>query len=196
MSELISKHQNRLEQIEMVSISIMGRVANLMIDTGMVMLVSFIALFRRDRQSIREVVDADEHIETFVSEHTACRHIRITVACLAFAVTITGCAISTRQPSADASGVAMRDATRVGAQLAMFLDNATTGNVATLANSPWGSNVSVHVRERYFAASGRQCMRLDVTRSTAPASLPSGEVTCLVAGDGWYAQRLVTEIIR
>ncbi|WP_110648381.1 DVU3141 family protein [Salinicola peritrichatus] len=129
-------------------------------------------------------------------EHSACRHVRLATACVALAVALAGCAVPARQQLGDTASVAMNDATRVGPQLAAFLDNATTGSVATLASTPWGANVSVHARERYFAASGRQCVRLDVTRNVAPASLPSGEVACLVTGSGWYAQRLVTEIIR
>ncbi|WP_157958548.1 DVU3141 family protein [Salinicola sp. CPA57] len=117
---------------------------------------------------------------------------------LAVALMLTaasGCATSSQQ-RLDTAVAPMNEATPVNGPLSTFLDSAATGSVATLATSPWGANVSVHARERYFSASGRRCVRLDVTRNAAPAGLPVGEVTCLVPGKGWYAQRLVTEIIR
>ncbi|WP_189443137.1 DVU3141 family protein, partial [Salinicola rhizosphaerae] len=99
------------------------------------------------------------------------------------------------QRMADAA-MPMSGGVPVSASLGAFLDNAATGSTTTLQQTPWGANVSVQVRERYFAASGRSCIRLDVARNVAPASLPSGEIACQVSGKGWYAQRLVTEIIR
>lgn len=107
----------------------------------------------------------------------------------------SGCATSSQQ-RLDTAASPMNDASPVSGPLSTFLDSAATGSVTTLATSPWGANVSVHARERYFSASGRRCIRLDVTRNVAPAGVPVGEVTCLVPGKGWYAQRLVTEIIR
>lgn len=109
---------------------------------------------------------------------------------------LSGCAASSYQHADDGAAVPMSGATPVGASLSAFLDNAATGSVSTLAQTPWGPDVSVHARERYFAASGRRCMRLDVSRNRAPASLPIGEIACLIPGKGWYSQRLVTEIIR
>jgi len=117
---------------------------------------------------------------------------------LAVALTIaatSGCATSYQQRLDTAVGP-MNGATPVSGPLSTFLDNAATGSVVTLATSPWGPGVSIHARERYFSASGRHCIRLDVTRNAAPAGLPVAEVTCLVPGKGWYAQRMVTEIIR
>lgn len=109
---------------------------------------------------------------------------------------VSGCATPSQQRLGDMAVMPMNDATPVSGPLSGFLDSAATGSVATLASTPWGANVSVHARERYFSASGRRCVLLDVTRNAAPTGLPTGEVTCLVPGKGWYAQRLVTDIIR
>ncbi|WP_251978369.1 DVU3141 family protein [Salinicola avicenniae] len=109
---------------------------------------------------------------------------------------MSGCAGGYHPAQTSNGMVPMDNATPAGAPLNAFLDNAVVGSVATLPQSPWGANVSVHARERYFSASGRQCLHLDVTRNTAPASLGNGEVACLVPGQGWYSQRLVTDIIR
>ncbi|WP_110655856.1 DVU3141 family protein [Salinicola halimionae] len=110
-------------------------------------------------------------------------------------VAVSGCATS-QQRTGDTAAMPMNGATPVSGPLASFLDSAAPGSVTTMATSPWGANVSIHARERYFSASGRRCLLLDVTRNVAPAGLPVGEVTCLVPDKGWYAQRLVTEIIR
>jgi len=108
-------------------------------------------------------------------------------------VAVSGCATS--QQRFDETAAPMNGATPINGPLAGFLDGAAPGSVATLASTPWGANVSVQARERYFSAGGRRCVLVDVTRNAAPAGLPEGEVTCLVPEKGWYAQRLVTEII-
>ncbi|KAA0019002.1 sulfate adenylyltransferase subunit CysN, partial [Salinicola corii] len=44
-----------------------GEVAKLMVDAGMITLVSFISPFQRDRQLVRDMVDSGEFIEVFVN---------------------------------------------------------------------------------------------------------------------------------
>ncbi|WP_239496244.1 DVU3141 family protein [Salinicola peritrichatus] len=88
----------------------------------------------------------------------------------------------------------MYGATPTGEQVSAFLDNATPGSIATFPKSPWGSNVSVIVQDRYFAASGRLCTHLDVAREGAPPSAQQAQLACLV-GDAWYTQRLVTQAL-
>jgi len=44
-----------------------GEVAKLMVDAGMITLVSFISPFQRDRDLVRNMVDSDEFIEVFVN---------------------------------------------------------------------------------------------------------------------------------
>ncbi|WP_110648382.1 sulfate adenylyltransferase subunit CysN [Salinicola peritrichatus] len=61
-SDLGFSDRDRQENIRRV-----GEVAKLMVDAGMVTLVSFISPFRRDRQLIREMVESDEFIEVFVN---------------------------------------------------------------------------------------------------------------------------------
>lgn len=45
----------------------MGEVAKLMVDAGMITLVSFISPFQRDRDIVRDMVDSGEFIEVFVN---------------------------------------------------------------------------------------------------------------------------------
>ncbi|MHC9036398.1 adenylyl-sulfate kinase, partial [Cobetia marina] len=44
-----------------------GEVAKLMVDAGMITLVSFISPFQVDRQTVRDMVGSDEFIEVFVN---------------------------------------------------------------------------------------------------------------------------------
>lgn len=129
--------------------------------------------------------------EQVISRKSITRWMALTLALAA----VSGCATS-QQHGDSMAAMPMDGATPVSGPLSSFLDSAAPGSVTTLASTPWGANVSIHARERYFSASGRRCLLLDVTRNTAPAGLPVGEVTCLVPEKGWYAQRLVTEIIR
>lgn len=114
---------------------------------------------------------------------------------LLMSVALSGCAAHGQYADNTAS-LPMDNATPAGPQLTAFLDNAAPGSAATLASSPWGANVAVYARERYFAASGRQCVHLDITRTAGPSSLDDGELACRVEGKGWYTQRLVTALIR
>ncbi|WP_110677335.1 MULTISPECIES: DVU3141 family protein [Salinicola] len=116
-------------------------------------------------------------------------------AALVLATGLAGCAAPGGRSGATDT-LAMADATPAGPALSAFLERAPDGAVTTLAASPWGGNVTVYARERYFAASGHECLRLDVSRGAVPAALGSGEVACRVAARGWYTQRLVTEVVR
>ncbi|WP_162617872.1 DVU3141 family protein [Salinicola halophilus] len=108
---------------------------------------------------------------------------------------LAGCAANGHQTGSGPS-VPMDDATPAGPQLSAFLDSAATGSATTLATSPLGANVAIYARERYFAASGRQCVHLELTRTAGPSSLDDGALACRVAGNSWYTQRLVTALIR
>lgn len=69
-----------------------------------------------------------------------------------------------------------------------FLAQAPAGAVISLAESPWGASVDIIADEPYYAASGRQCRRLQVM-STSGAIRQA--VAC-EAVSGWQARRLVT----
>ena len=114
-------------------------------------------------------------------------------ATLVLAAGLAGCAAPGGQPGA-ADTLAMADATPAGPALSAFLERAPDGAVTTLAASPWGGNVTVYARERYFAASGRLCAHLDVARESGVA-LHQAEVACLVKDNGWFSQRLVTQVL-
>lgn len=58
--------EHRQENIRRV-----GEVAKLMVDAGMITLVSFISPFQRDRDLVRNMVDSDEFIEVFVNTSLA-----------------------------------------------------------------------------------------------------------------------------
>ncbi len=111
----------------------------------------------------------------------------------ALAVTFAGCASQGHYGGNNVG--TMQGAAALGPEISSFLDNATPGSISAFPKSPWGSNVSVIVQERYFAASGRLCAHLDVARQGAPQTAQRAQVACLVKDNGWYAQRLVTQVL-
>lgn len=111
----------------------------------------------------------------------------------ALAVTFSGCASQGHYGGNNVG--TMQGAAALGPEISSFLDNATPGSISAFSKSPWGSNVSVIVQERYFAASGRLCTHLDVARQGAPANAERAQVACLVNDSGWYTQRLVTQVL-
>ncbi|WP_110687779.1 DVU3141 family protein [Salinicola aestuarinus] len=106
---------------------------------------------------------------------------------------VTGCASQNHYGGNNVG--AMPGAAAVGPEISSFLDNATPGTIGAFPKSPWGSNVSVIVNERYFAGSGRLCAHLDVSRSIGAQDVSQAKVACLVEGQGWYSQRLVTQVL-
>ncbi|QFU01739.1 hypothetical protein FIU83_08815 [Halomonas sp. THAF5a] len=76
------------------------------------------------------------------------------------------------------------------ANLSGFLAQSSPDAVITLANSPWGSDVTVTGGAPYHAASGRTCRRLIIEGGRR------GEMRYAVAcetPDGWTSRRLVTQ---
>ncbi|WP_157956930.1 DVU3141 family protein [Salinicola aestuarinus] len=134
-------------------------------------------------------------MKTIDAIHTPSRRWFHLASIALMALILSGCAANAHRANS-ADSVPMDDATPANAQLAAFLDGAAPGSTVTLTTSPWGDNVAVYARDRYFAASGRQCIHLELTRTTAPASLNDGRLACRVSGKGWYTQRLVTALIR
>ena len=105
---------------------------------------------------------------------------------------LVGCAA--QGTAGNTNVAAMQGATPAGPALSTFLDNAIPGSVIQVAQSPWGPDVGIMVLERYFAASGRTCIQLNVLGST-PTSLRQTRLACQVDGQGWFAQRLVTDVL-
>jgi len=70
-----------------------------------------------------------------------------------------------------------------------FLAQSPAGSVISLAESPWGANVDVVADEPYYAASGRECRKLQVM---AASGTVRQAVACETAS-GWESRRLITE---
>lgn len=111
----------------------------------------------------------------------------------ALAIAVSGCASQGHYGGSNVG--TMQGAAAVGPEISSFLDNATSGSIAAFPKSPWGSNVSVIVQDRYFAASGRLCTHLDVAREDAPQNARQAQLACLVNDKGWYTQRPVTQAL-
>lgn len=115
----------------------------------------------------------------------------------ALAVTFSGCASQGHYGGNNVD--TMQGAAALGPEISRFLDNATPGSLSAFPRTPWGSNVSVIVQERYFAASGRLCVHLDIagnnTRENTRQNDQHAQVACLIKDSGWYTQRLVTRTL-
>ncbi|UQB43242.1 hypothetical protein JX580_05040 [Thiomicrospira microaerophila] len=57
-----------------------------------------------------------------------------------------------------------------------------------LAQSPWGEQVEVQVLERYTAASGRECARLDIMQ-TQTSSQTTAALVCQYPNGSWIPSR-------
>ncbi|WP_252107359.1 MULTISPECIES: DVU3141 family protein [unclassified Halomonas] len=72
-----------------------------------------------------------------------------------------------------------------------FLDRSPTGGIMSSASSPWGPNVEIVADERYLAASGRECRRLQIVSSQAATRRA---LVCKTP-NGWVEQRVVTQSV-
>ncbi|WP_416221189.1 DVU3141 family protein [Salinicola sp. LHM] len=133
----------------------------------------------------------------FNGAFSGCSRIGRWLAAGALVVTFSGCA-SQGHYNGNNIGT-MQGAAVLGPEISHFLDNATPGSLSAFPRTPWGSNVSVIVQERYFAASGRLCVHLDIARNNAEEDVlqnsQNPQVACLIKDSGWYTQRLVTRTL-
>lgn len=59
----------------------------------------------------------------------------------------------------------------VSAEFSLRLANARVGQQINAEQSPWGANAQLVVMEKYFAASGRNCFKLQVNSSNQLATV-------------------------
>lgn len=110
------------------------------------------------------------------------------VCCLA----VSGCA-QTQYNDAN-SNPADYTATRItylAAEASPMLQQAYAGQQLMLTQSPWGSNATVDVTDRYFSAAGKQCINANVTVSERSQAV----VICQYAQQRWGATRALTRVM-
>lgn len=73
---------------------------------------------------------------------------------------LTGCASSQQQASA--SSINQQPAQLLSVAMSQQLTNAKPGQQVKIQESPWGSDTQLQITERYFAASGRTCLKFTV----------------------------------
>ena len=59
----------------------------------------------------------------------------------------------------------------LSAEFSQQLASARVGQQLSAEQSPWGANTQLVVMEKYFAASGRQCLKLQVNSNNQPATV-------------------------
>ena len=112
---------------------------------------------------------------------------------LAAVLLLTGCA-ATSDWNPDLSGLPGSDSSSTpaagGPSLTAFLDEATQGDQARFDETPWGQDALLRVGERYYAASGRVCRRLQ--RRNDRGAFTEAALACRT-DSGWVAaEPLVT----
>jgi len=121
------------------------------------------------------------------------------LAALACAGMLTGCA---QMPSAQpTSQWQSTDAifSSIQPELQQFLGQAGAQNAggpgeqstAMFAQTPWGKQTEVTIQSRYYAGSGRQCLRLLV----APAASGTRIAIACQQNDQWVPVRPVTQLL-
>jgi len=110
---------------------------------------------------------------------------------------LAGCAIQGGpRGEGEARNIAtMRGGNPAGPELSQFLEQATPGSAIRLQQSLWGASAEVVVAARYYAASGRPCLRLNVALQRVSTGLTENRLACRVEGQGWFTQRLVTDAL-
>lgn len=101
------------------------------------------------------------------------------VALLTLSAALGGCATNSYPDTYQSDVNSFQGGVSAGPQLSAFLDQAQPGSTTAISNSPLGSNATVNVEERYFSASGFNCLRMNV-ESAQGNSRYSHSIACKV----------------
>ena len=113
------------------------------------------------------------------------------LAALACAGVLTGCAqMPSAQPASQWQSPDIIPSS-IQPELQQFLRDANEQNVAIFDQTPWGKQAEVTIQNRYYAGSGRQCLRLQV----APAALGARIAIACQQNDQWVPVRPVTQLL-
>lgn len=86
-----------------------------------------------------------------------------TAIVLLSSVLLTGCAqMPTVMQGAEQRTAQAENGLAVSEELAEFLAQAPEQGVEFFSQTPWGADKEIHIQQRYFAASGRDCVKLAV----------------------------------
>ena len=115
------------------------------------------------------------------------------LAALALAGVLTGCA---HTPGSNArSGDQWHSTTtqnsQIPANVQAFLRKGTEQSTAVFEQTPWGGQAELRIESRYFAGSGRECVRLHV----APAGGSSKTAIACNQNNQWVSVRPVTQLL-
>lgn len=120
------------------------------------------------------------------------RAARLGLACVFAVGALAGCAQTPFSASSNTPAYVLnQDAGKPiqNERLNEFLNSASATSAATLSQSPWGNGVDVITEASYFAASGRQCRKLNIV---TPDQVAKQALVCRT-DNGWVEQRLVTQ---
>jgi hypothetical protein len=95
------------------------------------------------------------------------------------------------QPQTQWQSTAKTSAEQISPELKQFLQTAGDQSTAFFEQTPWGHQTEVTVQSRYYAGSGRECLRLQVT----PAAVPTQVAIACDQNGQWVSVRPVTQLL-
>lgn len=98
---------------------------------------------------------------------------------------ISGCASTTSAPQSYATYA--KTPQFLASDISNVLTQARAGQQLSFSNSPWGPQVTVQVLNRYFSASGRECLQLQLNNSET-----TDAVVCQYNDQQWVVNRDLT----
>jgi len=112
---------------------------------------------------------------------------------LGLAGLLTGCASTADQydRSADQWHSTASENGQIPQNIQAFLHKGAEQSNAVFEQTPWGEQAELRIESRYFAGSGRQCVRLHV----APAGEPGQTAIACQHNRQWVSVRPVTEML-
>ncbi|NWO04306.1 MAG: hypothetical protein HLX50_00950 [Alteromonadaceae bacterium] len=115
------------------------------------------------------------------------------LAALAVAGLLAGCASTAQQQTTPAEQwhSTTSESSQLPQNIQAFLQQAPEQGTAVFEQSPWGKQAELRIESRYFAGSGRECVRLHV----APASKRGQAAIACKQNSQWVPVRPVTQLL-
>lgn len=110
---------------------------------------------------------------------------------LAAVLALSGCAGTGAPGASTTTDISASDSALLDEALHEFLASAPQGTMVSADSTPWGNDIELRAGPAYHAASGRQCRQLVIEGGSQSGE--NQQALACEAGEGWEAQRLITE---
>jgi hypothetical protein len=119
------------------------------------------------------------------------------ILAIAFASVVSACAHTPGARSSNQWQSTAAVSSSMQPELQQFLQNASGQSTDFFELTPWGENAEVTVQSRYYAGSGRECLRLQVTPETNSIRATNSQIAiaCKQNNRQWVAVRPVAQLL-